>query len=1294
MKKAVLVALVILLGFFTNTSFAVQATVFGPVQYERTMGEPNVYTATFSASEVEGTLIVKNGTGEGEHRIVDALSSAIVTVNGGQIFGKADFSVVVHLLERPINLADDNSISVWMASAQGSYLTIEVTQENGIDPATVTISADPESIGVGQSTTLSWTSTNADYCTIEPGIGYADANGSIEVWPAETTTYIITTTGPGGTATDNVTVTVNHPPSITVTEPDGVDDTADTIFKIQWTDDDPDDNATISFYYDTDNSGADGTFIVSGLSEDLDGYGDDTYAWNTAEIGEGSYYVYAVIDDGINDPVVDYCDGVLTIDHNPIPSVEIKLTAGDAAELDRFGHSVSISGDYAIVGADNDDDGGENSGAAYIFKRENTIWIEQIKLTASNAAERDYFGHSVSISGDYAIVGAFGNDGYGSESGAAYIFKRDDDVWTEQAILRPTDAAAEDWFGHSVSISGDYAIVGASGDPIYSFTTSGAAYIFKREGTNWTQYARLFERTSSFEQAFAESVSISGDYAIVCSRRYFLWESSTNPVNSGVAYVFKREDTVWIKQAELTSFDLNETPRSVLDRFGNSACITGDYAVVGAYEDDDVENDSGAAYVFKRDGDAWAKQAKLTPTDAAAEDLFGHSVSISGEYIIVSALSDDDGGDNSGAAYIFKCDDPDWIQQSKLTASDGEEYDFFGCSVAIDAGYAIVGSLADDNNTGSAYIYSITTVNLGADPGSIQVGQSSTLSWLSTHADSCVIEPAIGTVDVNGSISVSPTETTTYTTTAMGLGGISADSVTVTVAYPPTVSINANPEILVPGQPSTLSWSSTNADTVVIDQGIGSVPVNGTMSVSPGETTTYTINATGPGGTATASVTVTVTYPPPTATMSADPGTILMGESSMLTWSTTLADSTSIDQGIGHVDLSGSIYVSPIETTTYTITAIGPGGSTTDSVTVTVLYPPTVEISANPETIMQNESSTLTWTSTNADSCVIEPNIGSVGVNGSIPVSPIETTTYTITASGPGGTDAVNVTVTVLTLITLEITSPSDGETIYRPDIIVKGTITNSEGNETGVTVNGMPTIVNGDQFVANHVPLEEGENVITAMAKDTEGYTASASITVYAQTTGDYIRLTADTESGVSPLEVTLSIEASFSFTDSSLTYTGPGEVESLDSTAYEYRVRMTTEGIYYFTAKVEDDQSNIYTDTVAIEVMDEAALDALLKAKWNGMKAALIDGDIQKALLYQYEGLRDKYEAIYNLLGSDLATKIQQMQDIELIYATGDRAKYRIKRDHNIDGQTVTITYYIYFSKNGSGLWQIERY
>ena len=142
----------------------------------------------------------------------------------------------------------------------------------------------------------------------------------------------------------------------------------------------------------------------------------------------------------------------------------------------------------------------------------------------------------------------------------------------------------------------------------------------------------------------------------------------------------------------------------------------------------------------------------------------------------------------------------------------------------------------------------------------------------------------------------------------------------------------------------------------------------------------------------------------------------------------------------------------------------------------------------------------------------------------------------------------------------------------------------------------------------------------------------------------------------------------------------------------ADEYDVRITTPGIYYFTAEITDTESN--TDTVAVAVMDQAELDTLLRAKWNGMKAALIAGDVEGALSFHHGVLKDEYESIYNLIGSNLPVLVQQMQDIELIYAKGDRAKYRIRQDHTVEGQTVTITYYIYFSRDGSGLWKIEKY
>ncbi len=153
------------------------------------------------------------------------------------------------------------------------------------------------------------------------------------------------------------------------------------------------------------------------------------------------------------------------------------MLASDGDAGDRFGYSVSISGDYAIVGAYLDNDNGSFSGSAYIFHRDGTSWSQQAKLTASDGVTNDVFGFSVSVNGDYAIVGAFIDDDNGSNSGSAYIFKRDGTNWHEQFKLTASDAAASDHFGTSVSISGDYAIVGANWDDDNG-TNSGSAYIF------------------------------------------------------------------------------------------------------------------------------------------------------------------------------------------------------------------------------------------------------------------------------------------------------------------------------------------------------------------------------------------------------------------------------------------------------------------------------------------------------------------------------------------------------------------------------------------------------------------------------------------------------------------------------------------------------------------------------------------------------------------------------------------------------------------------------------------------
>jgi hypothetical protein len=379
---------------------------------------------------------------------------------------------------------------------------------------------------------------------------------------------------------------------------------------------------------------------------------------------------------------------------------EYKLTASDGFPNDMFGSFVSISGDYAIVGAYGDDDNGYNSGSAYVFERSGSSWTQVAKLTASDGAADDNFGFGVSISGDYAIVGAYGDDDNEPNSGSAYIFERSGRSWTQVAKLTASDGAALDGFGlGGVSISGDYAIVGAHGDDDNG-SNSGSAYIFERSGRSWTKVAKLTTSDGAAFKLFGVDVSISRNYAVVGASGD---DNDYIGNSSGSAYVFERSGNSWTQVAKLTASDGAE-----YDAFGHVS-ISGDYAIVGAMGDNENGQNSGSAYIFERIGSSWTQVAKLTASDGAAYDHFG-SVSISGDYAIVGAYGDDDRyGYKSGSAYIFKRSGSSWTQVAKLTASDGAAHKF-GIHVSISGDYAIVGTFKDYNSDalpGSAYIYNL-----------------------------------------------------------------------------------------------------------------------------------------------------------------------------------------------------------------------------------------------------------------------------------------------------------------------------------------------------------------------------------------------------------------------------------------------------------------------------------------------------------------------------------------------------------------------------------------------------------
>ena len=347
---------------------------------------------------------------------------------------------------------------------------------------------------------------------------------------------------------------------------------------------------------------------------------------------------------------------------------------------------MAISGETVVVGAYFNDDGGSASGSAYVFTRSGSIWSQQAKLDASDAAALDQFGRSVAISGDTMVVGATFDDDSGDASGSAYVFTRSGGSWSQQAKLTASDAAALDNFGRSVAISGDTVTVGANGDDDGG-SGSGSAYVFTRSGGNWSQQAKLTATDAAAGDQFGGSVAISGD--TVAAGASLDDDCGTD---SGSVYVFTRSGSSWIQQAKLTATD-----GAASDQFGASVAIFGDTVVAGASLDDDGGTSSGSAYVFTRSGGNWSQQVKLFAFDGAAGDQFGISVAISGDTVVVGAYGDDDGGIDSGSAYVFTRGVSSWFLSAKLGASDAAVDDQFGRSVAISGDTVVVGALFDDD---------------------------------------------------------------------------------------------------------------------------------------------------------------------------------------------------------------------------------------------------------------------------------------------------------------------------------------------------------------------------------------------------------------------------------------------------------------------------------------------------------------------------------------------------------------------------------------------------------------------
>jgi hypothetical protein len=413
---------------------------------------------------------------------------------------------------------------------------------------------------------------------------------------------------------------------------------------------------------------------------------------------------------------------------------------------DYFGWSVSMSGNYAIVGASQEDDaGGNSSGKAYIFDVATGALLHTLdNPNAYSTSGSDFFGYSVAISSNYAIVSAYlEDDSDGLSSGKAYIF----DVTTGVLVYtldnpNAFDTSADDNFGRAVAISGNYAIVGANTeDELLGGAESGKAYLFplsfvldridqielsdktflnkdniafKNASFNATKLLHTLDNPNAYGTSVGDNfggglyVAISGNYAIVGANQ----EDDSGGTGSGKAYIFNVTTGVLLHTLD----NPNAYDTSLNDNFGVSVAISGNYAIVGAYaEDDSAGSDSGKAYIF--DVATGALLHTLDNPNAygtSAADNFGYSVAISGNYAIVGAYQEDDGPLSSGKAYIFNVTTGALLHTlDNPNAYDTSLQDYFGFRVAIDGNYAIVGAYGEDDSGGSgsgkAYIFDITT---------------------------------------------------------------------------------------------------------------------------------------------------------------------------------------------------------------------------------------------------------------------------------------------------------------------------------------------------------------------------------------------------------------------------------------------------------------------------------------------------------------------------------------------------------------------------------------------------------
>ena len=415
---------------------------------------------------------------------------------------------------------------------------------------------------------------------------------------------------------------------------------------------------------------------------------------------------------------------------------------GEGAAADRLGHAVSVSGNTAVVGAPLANEGSSSdAGSVYVYVRDGSNWSEQAQLVPPSPSNNLVFGIAVAVSGDTIAVGASQDDEVSSaNSGAVYVYTRSGISWTLQQRLIASDPSVGAGFGSALAVDGDSLAVGAPN----ANGGTGAAYVFTRSGSNWSEQQRLLGSDTAANDFFGGSVALSGDRLVVGAPRADL---SGKP-DAGAAYAFLRgSNSVWAQQAKLLPVS-----SSADDNFGISVALGSDTIVVGQpFLGTGAGSNKGAASVYVESAGSWSLQATLTAADGQADDDFGRAVAVAGDLALIAANFADAGTTvNAGSAYLFRRNGTSWNQLDRLQASDKALNDLNGSAAALSLGNGILGTPFDANgfgaDAGAAYVYSrddASATSLSLSARNLNFGDSLTLTATVQTADA---ELATGSV--------------------------------------------------------------------------------------------------------------------------------------------------------------------------------------------------------------------------------------------------------------------------------------------------------------------------------------------------------------------------------------------------------------------------------------------------------------------------------------------------------------------------------------------------------------------